>query len=118
MGSGVSFGGCNFSGYSKLATKLGGPLAETIAILTVLHFSKSKYTPVALLPHIAHLTMHSLGPILGIGGDYQPIYETGPIPYSIAVAASLVPLALSILSLKRSFFNSEPKTTCEKSKTN
>ena len=98
MGSSVSFGGCNLSGYSDLAIGLGGPLAETIAILAVLRFSKSKYTPIALLPHIAHITLLSLQPILFGGGDYAQILEVGPIPYSIAVAASLVPLALSTLS--------------------
>jgi hypothetical protein len=112
MESGVPYN-CNISLNTFL---LGGPLAEAIAILAVLRFSKSKYTPIALLPHIAHLTIHSLLPILGKGGDYRSVYKTGPIPYSIAVAASLVPLALSILSLKRSFFSSDPKTICEKSK--
>lgn len=118
MGSGVLLKDCNLSRYSNLATDLAGPLAETIAILAILHFSKSKYTPIALLSHLAHLAINPLGPLLGKDGDYRNIYNEGFIPYSIVYAATLAPLALSILSLKRSFFSSEIKTACEKSKTN
>lgn len=115
MDSGVSFEGCGLSGYTDLAVDLAGPLAETIAILAVLRFSKSKYTPIALLPHIAHITLLSLSPILFGGGDYAQALRVSPVSYSLAVAVSLTPLALSILSLKRSFFSLNSKLTDEKS---
>lgn len=119
----VSLRGCNYSlwsnTWSNTAIDLAGPLAETIAILAVLAFSKSKYTPIALLPHTAHITYVSLMPMLPVyRGDYYSIYSAGPAPYSLAVAVSLMPLTLSILSLNRSFFSSNSKSTMKSEKNN
>lgn len=97
MDSYVSIDGCSFSLHSKIASDLAGPLIETIAVLAILCFSKSRYAHIALLPHIVHISANSLGPILGESGDYLSIYKVGLIPYSIVVAVSLTPLALSIL---------------------
>lgn len=101
----VSFEGCTIPKMANAGIAAGGPLAEIIAVSAILRYSKSKYTSIALLPHVAHIIFESLSPIYCTRGDYPEILsDGGSAAYALTLAASIIPLALSIHSLKSSFF--------------
>jgi hypothetical protein len=89
---------------------VASPVAEIISVLAILRFSKSKYTPIFLLPQIAHIGYTSLSPLFRDGGTYgQLLRYGGSIPYAIALASAMSTVVLGILSLKSSL--SRPKFT-------
>ena len=92
----------------KVLISAAGPIAENIAILSALHFFNSKYTPIVVLPHLAHLVFNAVLPIFTkTSNDFNLVLaEGGPFAYLATLEFAMVPVALILYKLYPNFFAS------------